>query len=37
MCSMEIINETIEIIDNKRMIITEFSNGEIIITEENNT
>ncbi len=34
---MEIINETIEIIDNKRMIITEFSNGEIIITEENNT
>ena len=37
MYSMEIINETIEIIDNKRMIITEFSNGEIIITEENNT
>lgn len=34
MYSMEVINETIEIIDGKRLITTEFSNGEIIMTEE---
>ena len=31
---MEIVNETEEIIDGNKIIITEFSNGEIIITEE---
>ena len=32
--NMEIVKETEEIIDGKKMIITEFSNGDIIITEE---
>jgi len=31
---MKIVNETEEIIDEKKIIITEFDNGEIIITEE---
>lgn len=31
---MDIINENVEIIGNKKVIVTEFSDGEIIITEE---
>lgn len=31
---MEIVNETEEIINGNKIIITEFSNGEVIITEE---
>jgi|TARA_B110000977_G_scaffold193607_1_gene268825 hypothetical protein len=31
---MEITNEFEEIVDGKKIIITEFDNGEIIITEE---
>lgn len=31
---MEILNETEEIIEGKKLTITEFSDGEIVITEE---
>jgi len=31
---MEIVNEYEEIIDGKRFVTTEFSNGDVIITEE---
>lgn len=31
---MEIVNEYEEVVGDKKVIITEFSNGEIIITEE---